>query len=128
MVSNALYANVLIISLAIKLEGLVMQSAKLMVTTYLLLVTGQLQNYKIFAEHVRFYLRIVFEAAGGAVEEFLFVIDDQEALFADCMAAVEVAWTLFLGVIEVVAHGALHFVIFKRTIINLIQSSLSPPT
>ena len=112
VVSNALYANVLIISLAIKLEGLVMQSTKLMVTTYLLLVTSQLQNYKIFAKHVRFYLRIVFEATGGAVEELLFVIDDQETLFTDCVAAVEVAWSLFLGVIEVVAHGALHFCYF----------------
>lgn len=47
-------------------------------------------------------------ATGGTIEHFFFLIDDEETLFTDSMTAVEITGDLFLGVIQVIAHGALH--------------------
>ena len=49
MVGDTLYADVLIVGLAIKFERLVMQGTELVVTTHLLLMASQLQYYKVFA-------------------------------------------------------------------------------
>lgn len=46
--------------------------------------------------------------AGRAVQELLLFVDDEEALFADCVAAVEIPRVFLLTIIEVIAHRALH--------------------
>lgn len=65
-----------------------MQCTKLMVLADLLLLTCQLQHYKIFSEHVGFYLRVMLEAAGRTVQELLLVVDYRQAFLADRVAAV----------------------------------------
>ena len=108
MVRNALHAYVSVISFTIKLEGLVVNRAKLMIFSYLFFLTGQLQNYKILCEHVWFDLRVMFVATSRAVEELLLLVYDRKALLADCVATVEVPRCFLLGIVEVVTHRTLH--------------------
>ena len=59
-----------------------------MVFADLLLLTCQLQDYKIFSEHVGLYLRIMLEATGWTVQELLLVVDYRQALLTDRVTAV----------------------------------------
>ena len=67
MFSNTLNADIFIVSFAIKFIRLVMEGTKLMVPSNLLLVTSQLQDYKIFTQHIRFDLRVMFKSTCRAV-------------------------------------------------------------
>jgi hypothetical protein len=71
-------------------------------------MAGQLQHNEVFGEHIWFNLRVMFESACGAVQKFLLFVDNGEALFANCVTAVEVARCFLLRVIEIVAHWAFH--------------------
>lgn len=88
MLDDALHADVLPVALAVELEGLVVEGAELVVFADLLLLAGELQHDEILAEHVGLDLRIVLEAAGGAVQELLLLEDDAQALLADSVPAV----------------------------------------
>lgn len=67
-----------------------------------------MEDDEVFGEHVGSDLRIVLVAAGGAVQELLLLVYHVQALLADRVSAVKVTRGLFLGVVEVVAHGAFH--------------------
>lgn len=88
VVDDALDADVSIIGFAVELIGFIVDGAELVVLSDFFLLACELQHYKIFGEHVGFDLRVVLVAAGGAVQEFFFLVDDGEALFADRVAAV----------------------------------------
>lgn len=88
MVDDTLHANVSIISLAIKFIGLIVNRAKLMIFPNLLLLTGQLQDNKIFGEHIRLYLGIVLVATGGTVQKLLLLVDYRQTLLAHRVPAV----------------------------------------
>lgn len=70
-----------------------------MVSSDFFLVAGQLQDYKIFAEHAGSDLGVVFEPAGGTIQKFLFIVDDAQTLLADGVAAAEVSRGFLLGVV-----------------------------
>jgi hypothetical protein len=88
MLDDAFDADVSVIGLAVELEGLVVEGTELVISSNLFLLAGQLQDDEVFGEHVGFDLRIVFVAAGRAVQELLLVVDDREALLADRVPAV----------------------------------------
>lgn len=67
MFDYALHTDVFIIGLTVKLIGLVMEGTKLMILADLFLLACQLQYYKIFSQHVGFYLRVMLETTRRAV-------------------------------------------------------------
>ena len=85
-----------------------MFGTKLMIFPDFLLMASELKGNIVFGEHVGLNLGIVLEPAGGTVEEPFFIIDDVEALLTDSVAAVEVARHLFIRIVEIITHGALH--------------------
>ena len=67
VLSYAFDTDVFIVSLAVEFKGFVMSGAEFMTTSDFFFMTGQLKDDEIFAEHVWFDLRVMFEAAGGAI-------------------------------------------------------------
>ena len=108
VLSYAFHAYVFIVGFAVEFKGLVMGRTELMTTSDLFLMTGQLKYNEIFAEHVGLDLWVMFEAASGTIQELFLVVDNGKAFFADRMATVEISGRLFLTVVEIIAHGALH--------------------
>jgi hypothetical protein len=93
---DALDADVDIISLAVELVGLVVESAELVVLPDFFFLTGELQHNEIFSKHVRLYLGVVLVSAGRAVEKLLFLVDDRQTFLAHCVPAVQVPRGLLL--------------------------------
>lgn len=112
MFSYAFYAYVFVAGLAIKFERLVVKAAELVIASDFFFMTGQLQNDEVFTEHVGPDLRVMFESASGAIQEFFLFVDDTETLLANCVSTGEISGCFLFGVVEVIAHGALHCILF----------------
>lgn len=87
-----------------------------------------MQHNKVFAEHAGSDLGVVFEPAGGTIQKFLFIVDDAQTLFADGVTAAEVSRGFLLGVVKVVAHRALHFLLFiirNTSLLNQVKLKLT---
>lgn len=67
MLDYTLHTDVFVIGLAVKLIRLIMEGTELMILADLFLLACQLQNYKIFSQHVGFDLRVMLETTGRTV-------------------------------------------------------------
>lgn len=99
VIRNAFDANIFVICLAIEFERLVMHRAELVIVAELFFLAGELQCYKIFSKHIGFYLRVVFVAAGWAVEKLLLFINYHQTLFANSVATIQISWYFLLRII-----------------------------
>lgn len=84
----AFHADVSIIGLAVKLEGLIVNSAELMIATDFFLLAGQLQHDEVLRQHIGSQLGVVLVSAGGTVQELLLLVDHIETLLANGVSAV----------------------------------------
>lgn len=109
MISNALDTNVFLISFTKEFKRFIMIRAELIVFSELFFFTSKLKSDIIFGEISGFNLWTVFVPASGAIEHFLFIIDDKETLFADSMTTIKIPGYFLLGVIKIITHWALHF-------------------
>lgn len=108
MLGNALHTDIFLISFTEKAEGLIMIGTELVIFAYLFFLACKLKRNIVFSEISGLDLRTVLVATGRTIEHFLFFINNEKTLLTDSMTAIEVTGDLFLGVIQVIAHGALH--------------------
>jgi hypothetical protein len=105
---DALDADVFLVGFTEEAKGLIMIWAELVILSELLFLTGQLQGDVVFCKICGLNLGAMLVATGGTIEHFLFFVYYEEALLTNSVTAVEVAGNLFLGVVQVITHGALH--------------------
>lgn len=109
MVCYALDTNVFLISFTKEFKRFVMIGTKLIILSKLFLFASKLESDVIFGEIGGFNLRTMFVPASGAIEHFLFIVNNKETLFAYSMTTIKIPGYFLLSVVKIVAHRTLHF-------------------
>jgi len=109
MICNALNTNIFLISLAKEFKWLIMIRTEFIIFPQLFLFTSKLKSDIIFCKISRFDLRTVFVPTSGAIEHFLFIINNEQTLFANGMTTIKIPGYFLLRVIKIVAHWTLHY-------------------